>query len=340
MRAAVFALVLAVACDGPAPPTEPARFTIRGRWPVAPLAVSYRVEATTSPLPEGAFDRAVQRAATKWAASGVVGFRRADEGEVPDLTLGFRRGHHGACQPFGPGADVAHSGPTQIGTFVHFDLGRTWSEAGGDGTVSLFATTLHELGHVLGLGHVDVADAVMGVDPTRPTELSHHDLAGLHSLYGGGVDGSGDLVMQRKGRDVLVVRGVAPSGSAEFAVFDADGDGKDDLVVWRTDAQGHGELQLAMFAAGPQLVRTVGPFLGVVAPGARVAFAVGGGGERLLVAVAANGKVMPRQFDRYGVPELPTLSVEAAVVARATTAQEGDLDGDGRREQVVRRESR
>ena len=49
---------------------------------------------------------------------------------------------------------------------------------------------------------------------------------------------------------------------------------------------------------------------------------------------------MPRQVDRYGVPELPTLSVDAAVVARATTAQEGDLDGDGRREQVVRRESR
>jgi hypothetical protein len=268
------------------------------------------MEVATSPLPPGEFERAVQRATA-------------------------------ACQPFGPGADVAHAGPVGPGSFVHFDLGRTWSEAGGIGSVSLVATTLHELGHVLGLGHVGAAEAVMGVDPERPMQLSRHELAGLHSLYGGGGErGPGDLAIVRAGVELTVLRSLAPASTTDFALFDADGDGRDDLVTWRTDDAGHGELLLCMFDAGPRLARTVGPFPGVVAPGCRVGFVLGATGERLLIATATNGKVMPRQFDRHGVPELPAQAVAAALAARATTVREGDLDGDGRRERVERSPAR
>ncbi|MBL8752483.1 MAG: matrixin family metalloprotease, partial [Planctomycetes bacterium] len=340
MRAATILLVCGLAaCGRPGEAPTPARFAIRGRWPIAPMDVTFGVEDATSPLPAGTFERVVQRAVAQWSATGAVGFRKAAAGERPDVTFGFRRGHHGACEPFGTGADVAHAGPVGPGSFVHYDLARKWSEDGADGAVSLFATTLHEVGHVLGLGHVDTPDAVMGVDPERPSSLSVHDRAGLHSLYGGGPDHPGDLaVVGTDGVVACVVRGVAPAGRAEFALFDADGDGRHELLVWRTDLSGHGELVLFRFTSGrPLLERSIGPFLGVVVPGARVGFVRGPDGERLLVATAPNGVVMPRQFDRFGVPELPARPVEAGLAARAALVREGDVDGDGRPERVERR---
>jgi hypothetical protein len=331
LRATTLFLVCSlVACARPAGLPTPAQFTIRGRWPVAPIALTFRIEAATSPLPAGEF--------AEWSATGVVGFRPAAAGERADVTFGFRRGPHEDCEPFGPGADVAHAGPCGPGSFVHYDLARSWSAAGTTGTVSLFATTLHEVGHVLGLGHVDAVDAVMGVDPDRPMALSLHDRAGLHSLYGAGADGAGDLsIGPTTGGTACVVRGIAPATASDYALFDADGDGKHELLVWRTDAAGRGALLLFQFSSGPTLARTVGPFLGVVAPGARVGFLVGPAGERLLVATAANGVVMPRQFDRFGVPDLLTHPIDSAVFAAARIDQSGDLDGDGRPERVDRR---
>ena len=45
---------------------------------------------------------------------------------TPTSLFGWRRGHHGACEPFGIAATVAHSGPVRPGTFIHFDADRQW----------------------------------------------------------------------------------------------------------------------------------------------------------------------------------------------------------------------
>lgn len=316
---------------------EPADFTVRGRLD-EPVGLTWRVDATQAPLDTAAFAHAVQRAATAWNATGAVKLAPAVDGGVAGVTLSFRRGHHGACEPFGPVSDVAHAGPMAATTFVHFDAARAWSAAGEAGN-SVFHVALHELGHVLGLGHAEAADAVMGTDVQRPGVLSWHDLAGLHSLYGGGVDGPGDLLVTRSdGAIATTLRAVAPAKTCAFALFDADGDGRQDVVVWRTDAAGHGTLRAFAFAPGARLQRTLGPFPGVVAPGARVGFVVAPGGERLLVNTFADGKRLVRHFDPFGSPVLPSAPFADEVLARATAPTTGDLDGDGREERVLHRQ--
>lgn len=318
----------------------PADFAVRGRWP-DPRQLTYRLQGETCPLGAEAFARASQRAMQVWTATGVIGFRPANEKEQADVTLGFRRGHHGACEPFGPGADVAHAGPVGPGSFVHFDAGRTWSEHGGAGSVSLFHTALHELGHVLGLGHSEDGNAVMGTATERPSELSADDRAGLHSLYGGGEDGAGDLrITSSDGSIAVVLRAVAPPAQCEFGVFDCDGDGDQEVVVWRTDQAGYGRLTIHDFSRGPALQRTIGPWPGVVVPGARVGFIVGPAGERLLVSTDAAGRHVARQFEHHGIPELPSAPVAASVLAAASRPATGDLDGDGRPETVARTKAR
>jgi hypothetical protein len=319
-------------------PGEPADFAVRGRWD-DPRALTWRVDAERAPIAPEAFERAVERAVAVWNATGVVALRPARHGEPATVTLSFRRGHHGACEPFGPSSDVAHAGPVAAGTFVHFDAARAWrDDGGGDGAGSVFHTALHELGHVLGLGHAEAEQAVMSNAVTRPAVLSAHDLAGLCSLYGGGADAPGDLrVLDANDRELAVLRGVAPPATCSFAVADADGDGADDVLVWRTDREGHGALRVFAFARGVRLARTVGPFSGTVAPGGDVAFAVGSGGERWLVVTFANGVRHVRELDRYGVPTAPAAPVPDAVLAAARRATSGDLDGDGAMERVERR---
>lgn len=308
---------------------------MRGRW-VDPLAIRYRVDTERAPIDGGAFARAVDRAADVWNATGVVRLQPVAAGAAADVTIGFRRGHHGACEPFGPSTDVAHAGPAAPGTFVHFDAARDWSEDGASG-LSVFHTALHELGHVLGLGHAEDDAAVMGTAVARPAALSWHDLAGLHSLYGGGSDGVGDLrVVGGDGTVATVLRGVAPASCCAFAVFDCDADGKSEVLVWRTDAAGHGALVVFGFGPGPRLQHTIGRFHGVVATGARVGFVVGPHGERLLVGTTADGARVVRQFDRLGAPVLPSQPFAEDLLARATAAVQGDLDGDGTIERVAR----
>ncbi len=337
-RCAVAALALGAACTprADAAPAVPADFTVRGRL-AGPRTLTWRIDAERAPIAADAFARAVARAAAVWTATGVVDLRAASGGEPANVTLSFRRGHHGACEPFGPMADVAHTGPLGSDTFVHFDAGRQWSEHGGGG-LSVFHTALHELGHVLGLGHAEAEAAVMSNAVARPSALSAHDLAGLHSLYGGGVDAPSDLrIVAGDGSELAVLRAVAPASCCEHAVFDADGDGAAEVLVWRTDTNGHGVLRTFGFVSGARLARTGGPFSGAVAAGAAVGFTVGADGRRLMVSTFADGARQARQFDRHGVPGDPTAVIPADVLARAARPTAGDLDGDGRPERVVRR---
>ena len=261
-----------------------------------------------------------------------------------DVTLGWRRGHHGACEPFGINTTVAHSGPVQPGTFIHFDADRQWQQDASAGGYSLHGTAVHELGHVLGLGHSEAPDAVMRTGVIRSAPLARADLAGLQSLYGGGSDRPGDLrVLGGQGLIAAVLRGVAPAEITEFDVFDADGDGCDDLLVWRSDPAGSGALMIYQFDRGPKLARTSGPFYGMSVPGRANLFLRSEAGDRLMVGIYENGRLVVRRFDDYAVlgpwRESAVLEqdVDRALALRrsAGSSRVGDLDGDGRPETVI-----
>lgn len=320
---------------------EESHFTIRGRWQ-NPHAVTYRIEDRGAPLPAAAWRSAVTRACEAWTATRLATFVAATQGAKADVTLGWRRGHHGACEPFSADSAVAHTGPVRVGTFVHFDGGRKWvadATHERDG-YSVYGTALHELGHVLGLGHSTAADAIMRTGVIRSAPLGKSDLFALQSLYGGGADAEGDLrIASADGKPLGALRGVAPAKLADHAVLDADGNGKDDVIVWRTDRAGNGQVMIYHFDEGTVLARTTGPFYGAIAHGAVALWMQTSAGDRVLVTTFGNGRQSARRFDNYGVlrpyaPELLPVEELAAATA-AGNLKVGDLDGDGRQERVT-----
>ncbi len=333
------------------------QFTVRGRWSDV-SQLSFRIDAANAAVPAQVFHSTLLRAMDEWRATGVPIFIEAEAGEEsPDITFAWRRRAHGECEPFGVSKAVAHSGPVGKSSFIHFDAGREWSEDGSVGN-SLYYAALHELGHVLGLGHSDAQNALLRPDLSAgPAVISSSELAGIHSLYGGWEDGPGDLqiVATDGSLEVLAsLRRIAPEGISDFTVFDCDGDGDQEILVWRTDHAGHGALMIYHFSAGPKLERTAGPLYGSVAPMVPNLFLRSDDGERMMLCIYADLQIRVLRFDDHGEPRpraegkpLVVTSVLAdadgdGVLDRAFRPQGdanrvGDLDGDGRMETILRR---
>jgi hypothetical protein len=226
---------------------------------------------------------------------------------------------------------------------VHFDAGRTWSAPGDEreGGLSLAQAALHELGHVLGLDHSPDETSVLYPDPAQTrARLGRSDLAGLQALYGGPSLLAGSLeILTADGEHALSLPEVAPHALCSFDVFDVDGDGDDELLVWRTDAdpQAGGALWQYHFEPGPVLARTVGPLYGVSAPNTRLAFARAADGTRLFALRNASSEVV-RHFDAHGLPaELELVPPHEFPPERKTPEEcRADLDADGREERVLR----
>jgi integrin beta 1 len=336
LRRSVPLFVLLASCGSEEP--FQARFTVRGRW-AGECEVVYRIEAQGGPVPAAAVRRAIAAAMAAWSATGCASFREACEGEVPGLVLGWRTGAHGACAPFGTDPGVAHAGPVGPESFVHFDAARAWSAPGfeQEGGLSLEQAALHEIGHVLGLDHSPDEDSAMHPEPSAErARLSRGDLDGIHSLYGGGRAAPGDLEVSRAdGSLALVLHEVAPAGVAEWSLFDSDGDGDLEVLVAVPLASTGGALWAYHFAPGPVLERTVGPMYGVTGPRARVSFAVGAGGRRLVLIDHPDAPLQARAFDEHGLVRALEEELELpAAAAEELDVRTGDLDGDGTAETV------
>jgi hypothetical protein len=176
------------------PDPERAGFAVRCAW-VHPC-LTFAFDTGTNDVPGGAEFQAVRDALATWAAAAPLTFTEVGLGQHPDIVVGWRP----ADDPdFALSGTIAHADfPPGCGVIgdtlpkpVHFnDPEINWVIGKVIFSFDVQSVALHELGHVLGLEHSDVEDAVMAptlsFNATRRS-LAADDVAGLHQLYPAGI---------------------------------------------------------------------------------------------------------------------------------------------------------
>ncbi|XP_052171997.1 metalloendoproteinase 2-MMP-like [Diospyros lotus] len=161
------------------------------RWPDSKRDLTYAF------LPDNQLSDQVKaifgRAFDRWAAVIPMTFSETSSYYSADIRIGFYSGDHGDGEPFdGVLGTLAHAFSPTSGRF-HLDLDENWvvdgdvSTASSSSAVDLESVAVHEIGHLLGLGHSSVEGAIMYPtisSGTKRVELVTDDVQGIQFLYG------------------------------------------------------------------------------------------------------------------------------------------------------------
>ncbi|XP_068304538.1 metalloendoproteinase 2-MMP-like [Pyrus communis] len=151
------------------------------KWPSSKYQLTYAFDQSTPAEAQAA----VARAFATWAGNSHFSFSQAQSYENADLKISFGRRDHGDGAPFdGRGGTVAHAFAPTNGRF-HYDADEPWAVGAVEGAYDLETVALHEIGHLLGLGHSSVEGAVMssGVRTGFTQSLHADDIQGIKALY-------------------------------------------------------------------------------------------------------------------------------------------------------------
>ncbi|XAR54944.1 Envelysin [Bertholletia excelsa] len=164
------------------------------RWvrpPPMTLTYTFSPEHTVDYLPQSDIKAAFRRSFSRWSAVIPVNFVEVEDDWMADIKIGFYRGDHGDGEPFdGVLGILAHAFSPENGRF-HLDGAERWAVDFGSEkskvAVDLESVATHEIGHLLGLAHSSVKEAVMfpSLSPrTKKVELKLDDVEGVQALYG------------------------------------------------------------------------------------------------------------------------------------------------------------
>lgn len=131
------------------------------------------------------------RAFSRWGSVVPISFNESDDYGFADIRIGFYLGDHGDSEPFdGVLGILAHSFAPESGK-LHLDASERWSvnldSELSKVAVDLESVVMHEIGHVLGLAHSSVKEAIMYPSLSareRRVELKIDDVKGIQRLYG------------------------------------------------------------------------------------------------------------------------------------------------------------
>jgi hypothetical protein len=157
-------------------------FPGRPKWPRSKRRLTYGF----GPRFPTRFMPPVASAFRKWTtASRYFTFSRARTYARADLKISFARRDHGDGSPFdGPGGVLAHAFAPTNGR-LHFDADDRWVVGRVPNAYDVETLALHEIGHLLGLGHSSVQNAIMW--PTFRSGVTKgigsDDIRGIRALY-------------------------------------------------------------------------------------------------------------------------------------------------------------
>ncbi|KAI3877611.1 hypothetical protein MKX03_033974 [Papaver bracteatum] len=133
---------------------------------------------------------ALERAFSRWSSVIPVDFTETQDYEHANITIGFYYGDHGDRSPFDDRV-LAHASGPGPGAHLHFNAAQTWAvdfnSEKSKRAFDLETIAVHEIGHLLGLDHSSIRDAVMWpseLPRTKHVELALDDVNGAQALYG------------------------------------------------------------------------------------------------------------------------------------------------------------
>lgn len=183
-------------------------------FPGTPFWPSDKRDLTYAFLPDNQLSASIKevfaRAFDRWSTVTTLTFTVTESFGSADIKIGFFKGDHGDGEPFdGVLGTLAHAFSPPSGR-LHLDLDENWVISGDISTsstttaVDLESVAVHEIGHLLGLGHSSVEGAIMYPtisSGTKRVELASDDIQGIQVLYGGNPNYTGLPTTESQERD-------------------------------------------------------------------------------------------------------------------------------------------
>ncbi|XP_022959861.1 metalloendoproteinase 1-like [Cucurbita moschata] len=121
-----------------------------------------------------------------WSSKSGFKFTKGSANKA-DVKISFEVGDHGDGHPFKEGSgELGHAFAPEDGR-LHFNAREAWADGAYPDKFDVGSVALHELGHILGLGHSSFRNAVMwpSIGPNFVMGLNDDDVNGLLALYNG-----------------------------------------------------------------------------------------------------------------------------------------------------------
>ncbi|KAJ0818210.1 putative matrilysin [Helianthus annuus] len=171
------------------------------RWPSRRRDLTYAFDPRNE-LSEDV-KRVFANAFSRWSEWTPLTFTNISDYSSADMKIGFYSGDHGDDEPFdGVLGTLAHAFAPPTG-LLHLDNAETWiindvftSGSSSSTAMDLESVAVHEIGHLLGLGHSSVENAIMYptiASGVKKVELDRDDVEGIQVLYGTNPDNNGTV---------------------------------------------------------------------------------------------------------------------------------------------------